>query len=48
MDKTMCMLKGGQVRFPGSLRYARYPKPEDRDLGLIKLGDVLSYIKKRV
>ena len=36
--------KGGEVRFPGSLRYARYPKEEDRKLGLIALNDVLSCI----
>ncbi len=40
--------KEGEVKFPKSLRYARYPKPEDRDLGLIKLADVLAYIKQRV
>jgi hypothetical protein len=40
--------KEGEVKFPNRLRYARYPKAEDRDLGLIKLADVLAYIKKRV
>ena len=36
----------GEVQFPGSLRFARRPKPEDRDLGLVRLSDVLSYIRK--
>jgi hypothetical protein len=36
----------GEVKFPGSLRFARRPNPEDRDLGLVRLSDVLSYIRK--
>jgi hypothetical protein len=40
--------KRGEVKFPDSLRFARYPKPEDRELGLVRLADVLSYIKKKV
>jgi hypothetical protein len=39
--------KRGEVKFPDSLRFARYPKPEDRELGLVRLADILSYIKKR-
>jgi hypothetical protein len=40
--------KRGEVKFPNSLHFARYPDLEDRDLGLIRLADVLSYIRKRV
>lgn len=39
--------KRGEVKFPDSLRFAQYPKPEDHDLGLVRLADVLSYIKKK-
>ena len=40
--------KGGEVKFPGSLKYARYPRADDRKLGLIRADDVLSYIRKRL
>lgn len=40
--------KAGEVKFPGSLRYARYPNAANRNLGLITLVDVLSYVRKRV
>lgn len=38
----------GEVKFPNSLRFAHHPKPEDLDLGLVRLADVLAYIRKRV
>jgi hypothetical protein len=47
-DDYVYAYNGGEVKFPGSLRYARYPTPENRLLGLIRLGDVLSFIRKRV
>lgn len=40
--------KRGEVKFPDSLRFARYPNPEDRALGLVRVSEVLSYIRKRV
>ena len=40
--------KKSDLRFPTSLHYARYPKPEDSELGLIRLSDVVAYVSKRV
>jgi hypothetical protein len=47
-DDYVYAYKGGEVKFPGSLRRARYPTPENRHFGLIRLDEVLSFIRKRV
>jgi hypothetical protein len=40
--------KRGDVKFPGSLHFARRPKSDNPDLGLIKVADVIAYVRSRV
>jgi hypothetical protein len=39
--------KHGDVIFPGTLHFARYPKPDDRDVGLVKVADLIAYVRSR-
>jgi hypothetical protein len=40
--------KEGDVIFPSSIKIMKRPDPQDPDLGLVLLEDVLSFIEKRV
>jgi hypothetical protein len=46
-DFVYARRKGGDVKFPVNLRFARYPKPEDLDLGLIRATDLVAYVRSR-
>ena len=46
-DFVYARRKDGDVKFPASLRFARRPKPDDLDLGLVRATDLVTYVRSR-